>query len=338
VTTATVARSIAEARDAVAALPRPVGLVPTMGALHGGHLALVRAAVDECAGVVVSIFVNPTQFGAGEDLARYPHNETRDLELIAGAGADLAFMPLPAAMYRPGAATTVHVDGPLTPLFEGAERPGHFDGVATIVTKLLTIVAPERAYFGRKDAQQLAVVRRLVDDLDVPAEIVAVDTVREPDGLAMSSRNAYLTPAQRAKAPDLYRALLAGRTVVRHGPRAIVSEVTAKLVVGFPPYLEAADEPDAPRKPHFSVDYVAVVNPDTFEPVDELVREDLRPDSLIIAAARLGETRLLDNVEIGEAALAAAFEEAVVNEAAGQDQSTSREPDPPGGPASEQEA
>jgi pantoate--beta-alanine ligase len=281
--TGTVTRTIAATREALATLPRPLGLVATMGALHEGHLALIRAAAGECAAVVVTIFVNPTQFGPHEDLSRYPRDERRDLKLATAAGAALVFAPAVAEMYRPDAATTVHVDGPLASRYEAAERPGHFDAVATIVAKLLAVVGPQRAYFGRKDAQQLAVVTRLAADLDLPVEIVGLDTVREPDGLALSSRNAYLTPRQRAKAPELYRALLSGRMRAADGARAIVAEVTAKLVLGFPPYLQLAADPDDPP-PAFSVDYVAVVDPLSF------------------AAARLGGTRLLDNVAVGAAA------------------------------------
>ncbi len=233
----------------------------------------------------------------------------------------MVFVPPAAEMYRPGAATTVHVDGPLAARYEAADRPGHLDGVATIVTKLLTIVAPDRAYFGRKDAQQLAVVRRLVSDLDLPVEIVPIDTVREPDGLAMSSRNVYLTPEQRAKAAELHRALLAGRAIAAQGARAIVAEVTGKLVVGFPPHLRLAADPDGPRRPLFSVDYVAVVDPDNFAPVDEPRPGAVPPESLIIAAARLGEIRLIDNVTVGEAA----SEQTI----------TPHEPGPHGGPASD---
>jgi pantoate--beta-alanine ligase len=341
--TATITRTVAETREALTALPRPLGLVPTMGALHDGHLALARAAARECASVVMSIFVNPTQFGPNEDLAGYPRDEAHDAALASEAGVGLIFAPPATEMYRPGAATTVRVDGPLTTRYEAAERPGHLDGVATIVTKLLTIVAPERAYFGRKDAQQLAVVRKLVSDLDLPVEVVAVDTVREPDGLAMSSRNVYLTPEQRTKAAELHRALLAGRAVAAQGARAIVAEVTAKLVVGFPPYLELAADPDGPRRPLFSVDYVAVVDPDSFTPLDEPGPGAVRSEHLIIAAARLGEVRLIDNVAIGEAAVgeAAAGEEAVgeatVGEATFSQTTTPHEPDPRGGPASDQE-
>jgi len=320
---AAVTRTVAATREALATLPRPLGLVPTMGALHDGHLALLAAAARECASVVVSIFVNPTQFGPGDDLARYPRDEARDVALAAAAGGALVFAPPVAEMYRPEAATTVHVDGSLATRYEAAERPGHLDGVATIVTKLLAIVAPDRAYFGRKDAQQLAVIRRLATDLDLPVEIVAVDTVREPDGLAMSSRNAYLTADERAKAAELHRALLAGRAVAGDGARAIVAEVTTRLVVGFSPHVADADGPHGRRRPRFSVDYVAVVDPDTFAAVGDLQPDDVRPDNLIIAAARLGETRLLDNVAVG----AAAFRQTT----------TPHEPDPHGGPASDQE-
>jgi pantoate--beta-alanine ligase len=334
--TTTVVRTVAEARAAVAACERPVGLVPTMGALHDGHLALIAAAARECVTVVVSIFVNPTQFGASDDLARYPRDEARDVALATGAGATLVFAPAVAEMYLPGAAVTVHVEGPPAVGYEAAQRPGHFDGVATIVAKLFTIVAPDRAYFGRKDAQQLAVVRRLVADLDLPVEIVAVDTVREPDGLARSSRNVYLSAAQRAEAAGLHRALVAGRAVAADGAGAVVARVTAEL--------QAAG---------LAIDYVAVVDPDSFAPVDAdtadgarqsdaqrqlaaarhsggarpqpdaLRRPDaLLPDDLIVAAVRLGETRLLDNIAIGVAAPAATTN------------TTSPEPDPRRGPAS----
>ena len=247
--TATVVRTVAEARAAVAAGERPVGLVPTMGALHDGHLALIAAAARECATVVVSIFVNPTQFGPSDDFARYPRDEARDVALAAGAGATLVFAPAVAEMYLPGAAATVHVEGPPAVGYEAAERPGHFDGVATIVTKLLTIVAPDRAYFGRKDAQQLAVVRRLVADLDLPVEVAAVDTVREPDGLARSSRNVYLSAAQRAKAAGLHRALIAGRAVAADGAaRRRRPRVTDELqAAGLPIDTSLSSTPTASR-------------------------------------------------------------------------------------------
>ncbi len=299
-----VTRTVPETRRALAALPRPLGLVATMGALHEGHLALVRAAATDCASVAVSIFVNPTQFGPAEDLSRYPRDEARDVRLATAAGATLVFAPSAAEMYPADSATAVHVEGPPAAGFEAAARPGHFDGVATIVTKLLTIVAPDRAYFGRKDAQQLAVVRRLAADLDLPVAIVAVGTVREPDGLAMSSRNAYLTPAERATAPELHRALLAGRAAAGRGAPAIVAAVAAHLA-------------GAPR---FALDYAVVVDPDRFTPVAD--DASVPSGSLIVAAARLGDTRLLDNEPVGAAPPAAGPMGVATDQA----------PDPRGGP------
>ncbi len=205
-----VARTIPEARAALRALPRPLGFVPTMGALHAGHLSLVEAARARCASVAASVFVNPTQFGRGEDFDTYPRDEARDLRLLEEAGVALVFAPTADDMYPEGFATNVHVGGALTESLEGASRSSHFDGVAVIVTKLLGIVRPDVLFLGEKDAQQLAVVRRLVRDLDLDVDVAGVPTLREPDGLAMSSRNVYLTPEQRATAPDLYRALLAG--------------------------------------------------------------------------------------------------------------------------------
>jgi pantoate--beta-alanine ligase len=297
-----VVRTVAEARVALAALPRPLGLVPTMGALHEGHLALVHAARERCAAVVASLFVNPTQFGAGEDFARYPRDEARDLALFEEAAVDVVFAPAPAAMYAADASTTVHVGGPISESLEGADRPGHFDGVATVVTKLLTIVRPEVAFFGQKDAQQLALIRRLVRDLDLPAEVAAVPTVREPDGLAMSSRNAYLTPEQRAVAPDLYRALLAGRAAAgKPGalPKDVVAATAMSVVMPGPRLINESDRiaemkgQRRPQPPRFDLDYVAVVDADTFAQESEL-----GPRSLLVAAARLGVTRLIDNLEL----------------------------------------
>ncbi len=272
------ARTVIGARADVAHLPRPLALVPTMGALHEGHLALVRAARSRCAGVVASIFVNPTQFGEGEDYDRYPRNEERDLRLFAAEGVDLVFAPVPAEMYRTGAATVVKVDGPLANTLEGASRPGHFDGVATIITKLFTIVAPDVAFLGEKDAQQLAVVRRLAADLDLPVEIVGVPTVREPDGLAMSSRNAWLSNPEREAAARLHQALEAGRDAAQTAgatPATVGDAVAAALAA----------------EARFAVEYVAVVDRDSFA-----LPETLGERSLIVAAARLGTTRLIDNL------------------------------------------
>ena len=234
-----------------------LGLVPTMGALHAGHRALLRRARAECDEVVMSLFVNPAQFGPGEDFDRYPRDEARDRAIAAAEGVDRVFAPTVAEMYPDGFSTTVSV-GALGTVFEGAYRPGHFDGVATVVLKLFAAVRPDAAYFGEKDAQQLAVIRRMTADLGLGVEIRAVETVREDDGLALSSRNAYLSPDERRRAPSLHRALAAR---------------DADLVEG-------------------DVDYVAVVDPDTFAEVDP------RPGALVIGAARFGSTRLIDTIRI----------------------------------------
>jgi len=231
-----------------------------MGALHDGHRALLRAARSECDRVVMSLFVNPTQFAPGEDLDRYPRDEAGDRAIAAAEGVDEVFAPSVAEMYPHGFATTVSV-GELATRFEGRHRPGHFDGVATIVLKLLHRVRPDAAYFGRKDAQQLAVVRRMVADLDVPVAVRPVDTVREPDGLAISSRNVYLSPQERLAAPSLHRALVARDPSVCEG----------------------------------EVDYLAVVDPQSFEAVEP------RHGALVVGAARFGSTRLIDNITLEEA-------------------------------------
>jgi pantoate--beta-alanine ligase len=296
-----VARTIAEARAALAPLPRPLGFVPTMGALHSGHLSLADAARTRCPAVAASVFVNPTQFGPDEDYARYPRDETRDFALLQDCGVDVVFAPSAAEMYPEGFATSVHVRGALTESYEGASRPGHFDGMASIVTKLLGVVRPDVLLMGQKDAQQLAVVRRFVRDLDLGAEVVAVPTMREPDGLAMSSRNAYLTAEQRAVAPNLYAALMAGAAaggLPGAGVKdVIVAATTSLLLPGGPLSLDeraAALRGEAPpAAPSFDLDYLAIVDPDTFEP-----RTHLAPGSLLIVAARLGGVRLIDNVSL----------------------------------------
>jgi pantoate--beta-alanine ligase len=300
-----VARTIAEARTALRSLPRPLGFTPTMGALHEGHLSLVDAARLRCASVAGSVFVNPTQFGQGEDFAAYPRDEARDFALFEARGVDLVFAPSAAEMYPDGCATSVHVRGPLSESYEGASRPGHFDGMALVVTKLLGIVQPDVLFLGEKDAQQLAVVRRFVRDLDLPAEVAGVPTVREPDGLAMSSRNVHLTAEQRAVAPDLYRALLAGRAAAG-APAAtlkdvVVAATTALLMPTAP--LDDAERMAALRgdtssaAPRFDLDYLAIVDADTFLP-----QVGLGPRSLLIAAARLGAIRLIDNVSLSSSA------------------------------------
>jgi pantoate--beta-alanine ligase len=259
-----------------------VGFVPTMGYLHEGHLSLVRAARADTDVVVVSIFVNPLQFGAGEDLDAYPRDLERDRELAAGAGVDVLFVPATAEMYPEPVATTVTVAGVSAGL-EGASRPTHFAGVATVVTKLLNVVGPCRAYFGEKDYQQLAVVRRLVRDLSVPVEVVGCPTVRADDGVALSSRNAYLEPEDRAAAPALHRALLAGADALAAGA-AHGDEVRAAMAS-----VLAAE-------PRVEVDYAEVVDPDAVAPVGPL---DAAPAELrLLVAARVGRPRLLDNLAV----------------------------------------
>ena len=269
-----VVRTIDQVRDAAADSPGPVGFVPTMGALHDGHLSLIRAARERSSTVVMSIFVNPLQFGPGEDFARYPRSEESDLSAAEAAGIDLVFMPSVDEMYPEGRATTVRVER-ITEKYEGAIRPGHFDGVATVVARLLGIVGPRFAFFGRKDAQQLATVRRLVIDLSIPTEIVGCDTVRESDGLALSSRNRFLSGEDRARATSLWRALDAGAAAIGEGRE--VPDVERSMIE----ILEAGTD---------GVDYAAVVNPDTFDPAEP------GEPGLLIVAARLGQTRLIDNL------------------------------------------
>lgn len=261
---------------AARAAGRTVGFVPTMGALHAGHASLLRRARGECGFVAASIFVNPAQFGPGEDLERYPRPLERDLALCAECGADAVFVPTVGEMYPKDFALMVD-PGPLAGVFEGMSRPGHFRGVATVVAKLFNIVEPDRAYFGQKDAQQVAVIRHMVRDLDFGVELVVCPTVREPDGLAMSSRNAYLQPKERRAALCLSRALAAARRMVADGEtRAMkVVERMAEIVVAE----ELAE-----------LDYAALVDPATFE---DFVR--LERPALAILAARIGTTRLIDN-------------------------------------------
>jgi pantoate--beta-alanine ligase len=268
--------TVAGFRAARAAVSGVLGLVPTMGALHDGHLSLVRRAREACDAVAMSIFVNPAQFGPSEDLARYPRPLERDLALAEAAGVDLVFNPPLEEMYPDGFATDVEVGGP-SARWEGERRPGHFQGVATVVTKLFTIITPQRAYFGEKDYQQLSVVTRLVADLTLPVEIVPCAIVREPDGLALSSRNVYLTPEERQYATALFRALQAGRARVAAGER------DAERVRGA---LEAV----LGDTPGVTPVYGAVVDPHTLEPL-----ERIGPGARALIAARLGAVRLIDN-------------------------------------------
>lgn len=275
---------IAELREALAGAGR-VGLVPTMGYLHGGHATLIRQARAECDVVVVSVFVNPKQFGAGEDLGRYPRDLDRDLVVAGGAGADLLFHPDAATMYPDGYATTVTVGGVSGPP-EGQSRPGHFDGVATVVLKLLNLVRPQRAYFGEKDWQQLAVVRRMVRDLNIPVEIVGVPTVREASGLALSSRNSYLSAEERDRAVVLSRALRAVQDAAAAGERDTAHLLQAGLAV-----LRA--------EPEVKLDYLTVVDGDMRERArvdnNPMTRD---PMTRVLVAARMFGVRLIDNVPL----------------------------------------
>jgi pantoate--beta-alanine ligase len=254
-----------------------VGLVPTMGALHEGHASLIRAARAECGYVAVSLFVNPAQFGPGEDLARYPRPIQNDLAVCRREGADLVFAPAAAEMYPEGFATTVRIAG-LSEKMCGAFRPGHFDGVCTVVAKLLAIVQPDAAYFGEKDAQQLAIVRRMAADLDLPVEIRGCPLVREPDGLALSSRNAYLGAEERQRALALSAALAEAKFALAAGERD-----AAKVAAAVRRRLEAAAGVE--------IQYVAVVDPDTLADLDRIAGQ-----ALVAVAAKVGATRLIDNV------------------------------------------
>jgi pantoate--beta-alanine ligase len=277
-----IVRAVADLRAALAPARRAgrsIGLVPTMGALHDGHLSLIRRARADNDVVVVSLFVNPAQFAPTEDLAAYPRDEAGDAHAAEQAGADILFAPPVEAVYPDGFSTTVHVAGVSEPL-EGAQRgAAHFDGVATVVTKLFNMAQPDVAYFGRKDAQQLAVIRRFVRDLDIPVRIEGCETVREPDGLAMSSRNAYLTADERPRALGLSRALDAARAAVAAGatdPAAVEAAARAQLdALGVEP------------------EYVAVVDPDSFLPITSI-----DGDVLVAIAARVGRARLIDNATI----------------------------------------
>jgi pantoate--beta-alanine ligase len=253
---------------------KSIGLVPTMGALHAGHLSLVGAARRENDVVVASVFVNPIQFGPNEDLARYPRDWDRDLALLNEAEVDAVYRPSVEAMYPPDASTRVHLDGLAEPL-EGAARPGHFEGVATVVTKLFGAVEPDRAYFGQKDAQQVAVVKRLVRDLDLGVEIRIGPTVRERDGLALSSRNVYLSPEERKAATSLSAALRQATAAYAEGERDAER-------------LRAILHARLGAEPLVTIDYAEVVDPATFR----------KSGTLAVIAARIGKTRLIDNHDL----------------------------------------
>ncbi|HUM01246.1 MAG TPA: pantoate--beta-alanine ligase [Thermoanaerobaculia bacterium] len=268
-------------RDLRRGLRGSVGLVPTMGALHDGHLSLVRRARAENDAVAASIFVNPTQFGPGEDLAAYPRSLAGDLARLEAEGVDLVFTPDAAAVYPPGFQTWV-VPGPLAEPLEGARRPGHFRGVLTVVSKLLHVVEPDRAYFGQKDAQQAILVRRMVADLDLPVGIVVCPIVREPDGLALSSRNAYLTSEERRAAPVLYRSL-----------RAVSGAWDAGERRGD--RLREAARAVLAAEPLAAPDYVSAADPETLAEIETATGR-----VLVSMAVRFGTTRLLDNILLPE--------------------------------------
>jgi pantoate--beta-alanine ligase len=275
-------RSVSELRARVAAWRRAgetIGLVPTMGALHEGHLALVRGAQADNRRCIVTLFVNPTQFGPNEDLAAYPRTEAADRDKLSALGADLLFAPGAGEMYAPDAATTVTV-ARLTDHLCGSFRPGHFAGVATVVTKLLLQSLPDAAYFGEKDFQQLQVIRRLARDLDIPVRIVGVPTVRDADGLALSSRNAYLSPNERAAALALPRTLSAIAERLRRSPKTV-----AQQTAWGRDQLSAAG--------FTRIDYVAVCDAESLQPIAEAM-----PPARVFAAAWMGRTRLIDNVPI----------------------------------------
>jgi pantoate--beta-alanine ligase len=257
------------------------GLVPTMGALHEGHLSLVRAARARCDLVAASIFVNPTQFGPNEDFSKYPRSFERDCELLEREKVDFLFAPAVEEMYPSGTLSWVTVEE-LSNKLDGRTRPGHFRGVTTVVSKLFHAVEPDVAFFGQKDAAQLAIIRRMVGDLNFSTEIVACPIVREPDGLAMSSRNAYLTPQQREQALVLHRSLMAVQKLIDSGERE-----TAKLL--------DAGRAEFDREPEVRLDYFEIVNPDSLDPV-----ANISEGALVAVAAYVGSTRLIDNILLAE--------------------------------------
>jgi pantoate--beta-alanine ligase len=275
------ATSLSGLRLALQALPEPVGLVPTMGYLHEGHLSLVRLARAECASVVVSIFVNPTQFGPKEDLSVYPRDLLRDLKLLENEGVDLVWAPPEDEMYPPGFQTWVTVEEVTQPL-EGSLRPGHFRGVATVVAKLFNAVQPDKAYFGQKDAQQAVVIRQMARDLNFNLEVVVCPIVREPDGLAMSSRNTYLSPEERRAATVLYRALTAARQAFDSGEKdaACLRQVMSEFIQA---------------EPLARLQYVSCADPLTLAEIEGPVKGRV----LLSMAVFIGKTRLIDNSILG---------------------------------------
>jgi pantoate--beta-alanine ligase len=275
-----VVETIADLRRLRLKLPEPVGFVPTMGYLHEGHLTLVKRAKAENSSVVVSIFVNPTQFGPQEDFNKYPRDPKRDLALLEKERVDIVFMPSVVEMYPPQFSSWVEV-GKISERLEGASRPGHFRGVATVVAKLFNIVQPDRAYFGQKDAQQLVVIKKMVADLNMNLEIVGVPTVREPDGLAMSSRNTYLNAEERKAALVLYQALTLAQKLFSQGEKdaqTIRRQMTDLIQ----------------KQPLAKIDYISIADAETLDELDIA-----RPPALVSLAVKIGRTRLIDNVVVG---------------------------------------
>lgn len=269
--------TLAELRSARAALPGPLGFVPTMGYLHAGHISLVELARQQSESVVVSIFVNPAQFGPNEDLSAYPRDIPRDLQMLQDAGVDLVWLPTPEVMYPPGFQTWIDLEEITQPL-EGSMRPGHFRGVATVVAKLFNAVGPDKAYFGQKDAQQVAVIKRMVLDLNFPLEIIVGPTQREADGLALSSRNKYLSEAERAAAPVLHRALQAASGAYAAGERSGAA-------------LRALMQSTIEHEPLARVQYVSCADPLTLHELDTITN-----GALLSMAVYFGKTRLIDNL------------------------------------------
>jgi pantoate--beta-alanine ligase len=274
-----VVETINEIKQLRLKLPEPVGFVPTMGYLHEGHLALVRQARAENSSVLVSIFVNPTQFGPQEDFDKYPRNPKRDLAMLEKEGVDLVFMPSVAEMYPSQFDSWVEV-GKVAERLEGATRPGHFRGVATVVAKLFNIVQPDKAYFGQKDAQQALVIKKIVADLDMNLEVVIVPTVREPDGLAMSSRNTYLNPEERKAATVLYQALSLAQKLWSQGEKdaQTIRQQMTDLIK---------------KQPLADIDYISIADAETLDELDKV-----RPPAVVSLAVRIGKTRLIDNVVV----------------------------------------
>ncbi len=276
-----VTETVSQAVSACANLPRPLGLVPTMGFLHPGHVALVNRARKENASVVVTIFVNPTQFGPNEDLSSYPRNLERDLAILERENVDLVFAPPASELYPPGMDTWVEVGAVARPL-EGAHRPGHFRGVATVVAKLFNITSPTRAYLGQKDGQQVAVIKAMVKDLNMPVKVVVSPTVRENDGLAYSSRNSRLNPSERRAAPVVYRSLRAAQKLWLAGEtRADVLKQRMRTILEAEPLVR-------------QVDYVSIADAATMQELDVV-----SPGTMLSTAVQIGPVRLIDNVVLG---------------------------------------